>query len=235
MKRYLKYWDITIDIFRITGSGTNKLFYQNLFSIYTDYYLDSFHHYKPILIPGQLKRIFAIVLLSVHLFNLGGYALLYQYYIHQADAQMVREVYSRAINDSRFIELKIPVDMPTVTDQDDYQVVAGQIELKDAFYNYVKFKATRDTLYFICLPNKAKTRLVNANIITAKEISDVPVNKKGDTAAKKINSLSEYNLQAFSYQHNVFGTLVKAQYQFESLRLNSPYIESPGKPPNFIS
>ncbi len=125
--------------------------------------------------------------------------------------------------------------MPTITDWSEYEVVAGQIQLKDAYYNYVRLKMTRDTMYFICLPNTAKTRLVNANIITAKEISDVPLSKKGDASVKKVNSLSEYNLEAFQYQYSTIGAFIKPGYKELSPGLNNPYIESPGKPPNFIS
>jgi hypothetical protein len=187
------------------------------------------------LVPDYLKKFFAIVLLSVHLFNLGGYALVYQYFINQADVQMVKQIYSSKINDAKFIELKIPVHMETITDWSDYEVIAGQIQLKDAYYNYVKLKMTRDTMYFICLPNKAKTQLVKANIITAKQINDVPLSKKGDTAAKKVNSLSEYNLQAFNYQYSVMGASLKPNYCSEIADPIHPYIGSPGKPPNFIS
>ncbi len=125
--------------------------------------------------------------------------------------------------------------MPTIDNWNEYEIVAGQIQLKDAYYNYVKLKMTRDTMYFVCLPNTTKTRLVNANIITAKEVADVPLSKKGDTAAKKVNSADEYNLQAFNYQHTVIGTFIKANYSMALSGLTHPYIDSPGKPPNFIS
>ena len=180
-----------------------------------------------------MKRLFAILLLSVHLFNLGGYALFYQYFINRADDQMVKEVYKDKINDSRFIELKIPVHMPTVTDWTDYEVVAGQIQLKDAYYNYVKLKMTRDTMYFICLPNTAKTRLVAANIITARQISDVPMSKKADQAAKRVNTTDEYSLPSFKYQYTSFEILKKPTYRSVTIGIDAPYIESPGKPPNF--
>ncbi|WP_295673766.1 hypothetical protein [uncultured Mucilaginibacter sp.] len=182
-----------------------------------------------------MKRLFAIILLSVHLFNLGGYALFYQYFIHRADVQMVKEVYNDKINDSRFIELKIPVHMPTITDWTEYEVVAGQVQLKNAYYNYVKLKMTRDTMYFICLPNTAKTRLVAANIITAKEISDVPMSKKGEQGMKKLSTSDEYSLPVFKYHYAAFETLIKPCCKNVFLGLHNPYIESPGKPPNFIS
>jgi hypothetical protein len=182
-----------------------------------------------------LRRFTAILLLSVHLFYLGGYSLVFQYFIHQADARMVKEQYANKIDDTKLVELKIPVNMPTITDWTEYEVIAGQIQLKDAYYNYVRLKMTRDTMYFICLANTAKTQLVKANIITAKQISDVPMSKKGDPLSKKINVLSDYNLQSFKYHHLIFGCIIKPCYKPVSADLNYPYISSPGKPPNFIS
>ncbi|GAC1301776.1 MAG: hypothetical protein NVSMB24_05190 [Mucilaginibacter sp.] len=183
-----------------------------------------------------MKRLFAIVLLSVHLFSIGGYTLLFQYYIHQSDVQMVKQIFDNKIDETKLMELKIPVHFPTMTDWTEYAVVEGQIQLKDAYYNYVRLKMTRDTMYFICIPNTAKTRLVQANIITAKEISDVPLTKKGhDASVKKINTLSEYNLKTFDYNYSGVAKLLAAETtRFASLKLCRPYINSPGKPPNFI-
>jgi len=179
-----------------------------------------------------LKRFFAIVLLSVHLFYLGGYSLLFQYYIHQSDVQIVKQMFN---NKTKFIEIKLPVHLPTIQDWSEYEEIVGQIQLKDAYYNYVRLKMTRDTMYLICIPNTAKTRLVNANVITATERIDVPLSKKGDLSVKKVNALSEYNLQAFQYNYSAFGIFLKHAVKPVSLRLNNPFIESPGKPPNFIS
>ncbi|MDB5008375.1 MAG: hypothetical protein JWQ84_1318 [Mucilaginibacter sp.] len=126
--------------------------------------------------------------------------------------------------------------MPTIQDWTEYEVIEGQIQLKDAYYNYVRLKMTRDTMYFVCIPNTAKTRLEKANIITAKEISDVPLTKRGQSpASKKVNTLSEYNLQAFQYNYSAFGnTLQTKNNKFLSTEINNPYISSPGKPPNHI-
>ncbi len=182
-----------------------------------------------------MKRFFAIILLSIHLFSIGGYVLVYQYYIHQSDVQMVKQIFDNKIDDTKLVEIKIPVNMPTVQDWSDYEVIEGQIQLKDAYYNYVRLKMTRDTMFFICIANTTKTRLVKANIITEREISDVPLSKKGNTASKKINMLSEYKLQAFHYQYSAFSTIIKHNSWSETYELSDPYISSPGKPPNFVS
>jgi len=161
---------------------------------------------KPVLKSVELKRFFAIVLLSIHLFYMGGYALVFQYYIHESDVQMVKQLFDNKIDNAKLIEIKMPVNMPTIQDWTEYEEIVGQIQLKDAYYNYVRLKMTRDTMYFICVANTTKTRLVTANIITAKQISDVPFSKKGqEPVSKKVNALSEYNLQVFKYHYSANG------------------------------
>lgn len=149
---------------------------------------------------------------------------------------MVKQIFDNKIDNTKLVEIKIPVNMPTVQDWDDYEVIEGQIQLKDAYYNYVRLKMTRDTMYFICIANESKTRLEHANIITAKEINDVPLTKKGEApVSKKINTLSEYNLQAFEYDYVAFATEIKQVVKPLTFQLSWPYIESPGKPPNFTA
>ena len=180
-----------------------------------------------------MKRAFAIVLLSVHLFNIGGYNLVYQYFIHRADAQMSAKILDSRINEAKLFELKIPVHFETIDDDQEYRMVAGQIEYHGTYYNYMKMKTTRDTMFFVCLPNLSKTRLVKASINTAKEISDIPVNKKGhDAPLKKASSANEYNFQAFNYSCSRFGVLIRRVRLHRQVSANDPYIASPGKPPN---
>ena len=158
--------------------------------------------------------------------------------MHQSDVQMVKQIFDNKIDDAKLLEIKIPVNMPTIQDWTEYEVIQGQIQLKDAYYDYVRLKMTRDTMFFICIPNTAKTRLAKANIITAKEINDVPLTKKGQLPISKKggNTINYYNFLAFHYDYSAFGESIKANdNKFVPVKLNDPYISSPGKPPNFIA
>jgi len=149
---------------------------------------------------------------------------------------MVKQVFADKIDDKKLIEIKIPVKLPAIQDWTEYAAVQGQIQLKDAYYNFVRLKVTQDTMYFICFANAAKTRLVNANVIVAKQINDVPLSKKSQGApSKKLNTLSEYNLLDFHYRYLAFGLFLKLNNKPISARVIEPFIESPGKPPNFVS
>ena len=181
-----------------------------------------------------MKRFFAILLLSVHLFYTGGYGLFFQYFIHQSEVQMVKQIYENKVDATQLIQIKLPMHNPQMQDWPDYEHVQGQIQLKDNYYNYVGVKMTKDTMYLVCIANSVKTRLVSANLIVAKDVSDVPLSKKGSEAqVKKAAGGIEYNNPIVYYSFVTFSQTLKGHENPISTKLTNPYIESPGKPPNF--
>jgi hypothetical protein len=180
-----------------------------------------------------VKRIIAILLLNVHLFNLGGYQFVFQYFIHQSEVQIVKEIYENKIDATKLVEIKIPVHLPGIQKWNNYVRDNGQLQLKGVYYNYLRYKMSPDTMSFICIANSVKTRLVSANLIIAKEINDVPLSKKGHDNLKKVSFGNDYNFQVINYRFVAFSTLLKPIASPIICHLNNPYIESPGKPPNF--
>lgn len=183
----------------------------------------------------MVKKFIAILLLNVHLFNLGGYNLAFQYFIHRSEVQIVKEIYENKVDATKLVEIKIPVHLPQIHSWAGYVHDQGQLQLKGVYYNYLRYKVTQDTMSFICIANSVKTRLVKANLIIAKEISDVPLSKKGhDQSQKKANTGSEYSFQVMHYQFLSYGRILKVHSRPIAYHVNSPFIESPGKPPNSV-
>jgi hypothetical protein len=180
-----------------------------------------------------VKKLIAILLLNVHLFNLGGYQFVFQYFIHQSEVQIVKEIYENKIDATKLVEIKIPVHLPGIQKWKDYVRVNGQLQLKGVYYNYLRYKMSPDTMSFICIANSVKTRLVSANLIIAKEINDVPLSKKGHDNLKKASFGNDYSFQVVNYQFIAFSTLLKHIENPIVYQLNNPYIELPGQPPNF--
>ena len=112
------------------------------------------------------------------MFNIGGYMLLFQYFISQSDRFANEQISKGLYKPDELVEIKIPVNLPHIQNQTDYQGISGQVKLSDNDYNYVALKMTRDTMYLMCIPNYEKTRLIGENVITAKNISDSPLAKK---------------------------------------------------------
>lgn len=183
-----------------------------------------------------MKRLFAILLLSVHLFFTGGYSLFFQYFIRQSENQIVKQIYDNKVDATQLVQIKIPVSNPHMQDWPDYEHLQGQIQLKDNYYNYVGVKMTKDTMYLVCIANSVKTRLVSANLIVAKNMSDVPLSKKGqDAQVKKAAGGFEYHNPMVHYSFVTYAITLKGHENPISTKLTHPYIDSPGKPPNFAA
>jgi hypothetical protein len=188
--------------------------------------------YKPRL-SHFLKKVVAIFLLGAFLLNLGGYDLLFKYLIQRTDNQLVNQMLDSKFNESKLVELKIPVHMPTVDDWTEYKDIVGQIQLNGNYYNYVKLKMTRDTMSLMCLPNEAKKHLVDANIIISKNINDIPLSKKGaEPVSKKADQSYDHVYQIAECSYVPLADQLTMIDQAHAYTLTSPYIESPGKPPN---
>lgn len=183
-----------------------------------------------------MKKILALLLLSFHLYTAGGYAIVFAYFIHRSEQQITKQIYENKVDATQLVQIKVPVHTPGIKDWPDYERVQGQVQLKDGFYNYVGMKMTHDTIYLVCVANEVKSKLFNATTIMAKNVSDAPLSKKGqDTPVKKLNSpVSEYNIPLISYRFLTFKDGCLKRANFISSILTHPYIESPGKPPNYL-
>ncbi|QQL48423.1 hypothetical protein [Mucilaginibacter ginkgonis] len=138
----------------------------------------------------MMKRAAAILLLLVTLYNLGGYLLAFQLVIYHSNKLAEQQISSNKYNEADLVEIKIPVRLPGIDSWRGYQNVSGTVELEKGAYNYVRMKMSTDTIYVMCVPNYKTTRLLKANVICAKEVSDAPFNeKKQNIPVKSVNLL----------------------------------------------
>jgi len=124
--------------------------------------------------------------------------------------------------------------MPNVKNWGGYERISGQIQFRDACYNYVKLKLTRDTIYVVCIPNYEKTRLVNENVIDAKEITDIPVNKKDHVPFGKTINLDSYNYPIILYKLLPKVITLPANNYCSRLNLVQRYPDTPDQPPKIL-
>jgi len=128
--------------------------------------------------------------------------LLYQYFVYQSDKFFNEQISKNRYNLSDLVEIKIPIHNSVTQNWKGYESINGQIQFKNTCYNYVKLKLTADTIYLKCIPNYEKTRLFNQNIINAKEISDIPVNKNSHVPFGKVNFPITYSVPLIIFNFN---------------------------------
>ncbi len=183
----------------------------------------------------MLKKLLTILLLSIYLFNLIGYNLVFQYLIDNSDIQLAHNINSKQIDERNLVEVKVALNMPYLSNTKNYERVDGQIELNGVAYNYVKRKVSGDTLYLLCVPNFSKTQLCNAKADYAKETNDLPSKKNTESNTKKAGFCNDYvciNTQhnlSIQSQSNVF------ENNFLSPKPSSPFVQFITQPPDNIT
>lgn len=118
--------------------------------------------------------------------------VLFQYFIYQSNKFNEEQISKNLYKASDLVEIKIPVNLPKITNWNSYERISGTIQLQENWYNYVKLRMTRDTLFVMCVPNYKTTRLINANIIYAREVSEAPLNAKKQAIPLKNIAMFKY-------------------------------------------
>lgn len=161
--------------------------------------------------------------------------LVHLYLVKKSDAFMNELISKNLYNPNTLIELKIKQNLPAINEWNDYKNVNGQIQLKNACYNYVKLKYTKDTLYVKIVPNYAKTKLIESNIINARQINDIPA-KDADqhNGVKKGGADNTYQLLSFDYRFLSFteGHPLVVAEPFSDIP--QPFLPVQGRPPAVI-
>lgn len=179
-----------------------------------------------------MKKIFAILLLVVHLFNIAGYQFVFNYFIDHSDVLASQEFDEHLYADGLLTEVKIPLNLPYMQDMAAYERVDGNVEVNGIHYNYVKRKISGDTLYILCQPNYAKTKWVNEKTELAGGVNDLPVNKQLPApSVKKHICQADYNLPGHEYHSNASHTLIPSPLVFNSSKLLAVYPDVAAEPP----
>ncbi len=181
-----------------------------------------------------LKKILAILFLSIYLFNLIGYSFLFQYLIEDANTQLVQRLDKNIYDKTDLVEVKLPMSLPYLSDMKNFERVDGQVELNGIHYNYVQRKMAHDTLYLLCLPNFAKTDLYNAKADFEKNNSDNPTSKKNpESPIKKLNVGRDYNIVTESFDFTSKSLPSASKDNFLCSEILSVFIKAPSQPPDF--
>jgi len=190
--------------------------------------------YNCLSVNRPLKRFVASILLALFLFNLWGFMLLFQNSTNRSPASIINPVSNR-YKPSDLVEIKVPVELPWDYNWDTYERINGQVQLDKGNYNYVEMKITHDTLYLMCLPNYDKTKLVNTNIILAKQVSDLPLSKKSHNRFPKVPSPdNKYHYQLAQLQFIPPVNTIQLTNTYILPFIDHPLVPVNGQPPEAI-
>jgi len=184
-----------------------------------------------------LAKISAILIFVIHLYSSVCYSFVFNYFIHLSDEQTAAQLDKNVYDDAALVEISIPLNMPYMSSQSNYERCDGSIELKGTHYNYVKRKINNDTLHILCIPNEQKTQLHEAKNDYTRQLTDLPSgNKKAsDSQAKKGGFFSEYNNQITQYCFTAITPAVRQNTLALRYFIPKGYVDTQIKPPQVIA
>lgn len=184
-----------------------------------------------------MKKITAIFLVIIFLFNIGGYRIWFYYQQFQLDKSLKASLDKDEYNETELITIKISLSLPYQTDRNEFERVDGEIKVDGKIYKYVKRKVHNGELILLCIPDHGKMQLETARNDFFKCTNDLVQNnssKKSDNS-KSIsfkNSSSEYDEYSFSFKINLLKENSSDFGSFKVKNLLSLPRTSPEQPPD---
>ncbi|MBS1949627.1 MAG: hypothetical protein OJF59_000109 [Cytophagales bacterium] len=139
-----------------------------------------------------MKRVTALFLATVFIYNIVGYYAIYVTLVQHADAQAEQSIDDNSYDKACTITFKFPLTMPYPI-QNGVERVTGEFEMSGEFFKLVEQRYENDTLYIVCLKSidrkKAADLLSQAvNYSTDSRTSSGPNIKLNSVILKDFNS-----------------------------------------------
>jgi hypothetical protein len=186
-----------------------------------------------------VKRIAAILLLGLLLFNWVGYQLYTSILQDRADKTLIADLDQNNYRDADLISIKIPAThLSSYVNTKEFQRVDGKIEIQGVQYNYVKIRYSDGNLELLCIPNKTSNRIQTARDDFFKLVNDLQ--HPGQSKKSEQHNSSYKSFQGGFYTENQACivpdlTLVcqKASDHYQFL-IPTVYLTRAGQPPDSI-
>jgi hypothetical protein len=162
-----------------------------------------------------LKKLAAILLTLILLFNLFGYRMVIDLMQQKADTKLEARLDNSDYDDSQLIEIRVAMNMPYQQRYTDFERHYGEIEIDGKSYTYVKRKIEGDMLILKCIANQSKEELKTIKNNLAKANSGADMDHSGSSSQQKSfakNSLGEYDDQFITKQPIAANTLTASYF-----------------------
>jgi len=185
-----------------------------------------------------LKKIAAILLISLLLFNWYGYRFVTNYLQKKADSQLEARLDVNDYVESELIEIRVPLNMPYQNNSSSFERHYGEINLDGKIYSYVKRKVEDGYLILKCIPNDLKQQIEKADniLFTINNGLDQEHNGKNNSPLNNVSKsfLTDFDDDFLNYNLKALGdvrdnSLSNCASFFKSITL--PVSEQP--PENF--
>jgi len=119
-----------------------------------------------------LKKFASIAFVVIILFNTVGYYGVFLGLQFKNDLTMSKALAEDIYDEANSITVKVPVSIPYMPDQSDFERVEGKIEHNGRLYRMVKQRYAKDTLTIVCIKDIEHHRINVAHSDFVKTVTD---------------------------------------------------------------
>ena len=184
-----------------------------------------------------MRKLAAILLIFILLFNLCGYRIIIPLMQTKADIRLETRLDNNDYDESQLIEIRVALNMPYQERFTEFERHYGEIEIDGTFYTYVKRKIEGNILVLKCIPNESKQLLKAASNDWVKINSGIDIDHSGPVKSQQHNTSfaknfwSEYDGQEYFYQGNFQTLQAKNIFADYSLFIPEVVLNTPSQPP----
>lgn len=143
-----------------------------------------------------MRRIVAIALLLLLLFNVLGFYGIFMGLQYQNRQQLVQRFDTNQYDESQTITFKVPLSIPYAGDRQDYVRVDGEFEHEGEFFHMIKQRLSQDTLYVVCVNDQQSKRIHRAMTDYVKTFGDDAAGSQDQSKTIVPSFIKEYLLES---------------------------------------
>lgn len=170
-----------------------------------------------------VKKLIAFLFLTVFIFNLVGFRLVYFVMQQNADNQFIVQIDNNNFSKKDLVEIRIPNPIPYTKASENFDRIDGEISFHNKVYKYVFKKVSPDFITILCLPDYNKTVIKQSQQKFEKNSNTVAQDNKsaksGNTTVKV--NLSDYDYSQFDFTFKNSESLIEQKLNFITHQLPS--------------
>jgi len=181
-----------------------------------------------------VRKLTAIALICLLCFNWYGYRIVIHYLGTSIDASLQAQLDRNQYDEKELIELRVPINLPYITDWSEFEVYEGETTINGEHYRYVKRKVVNGELILLCVPNKNKTQLKKAGQEYYKQVAEAQQVPGKKTSAKD-NLVKTFSSDLACFDENwpsAFNCSALSFFAAQQPALSSQAITPPAQPPD---
>lgn len=181
-----------------------------------------------------MKKLAAILLLTVFTFNTVGYRLLFNWLENNTDKEFLAQLDAGNFNEEDLVVMSFPLNMPYQQADIVLERVNGEVILNGEVFKYVMRKVENGTLKLFCIPHDEKTNILEKINEFSGKVNDFPLADSHKKAENNKAPFSEF--EEIQEQHTNNSAMLKTAFNsFINTQLPHPLLSSEAQPPEFLS